>query len=68
MTSQQPILDVHGILDVTSGAAPEKVLRFREELIHLLRALEDMHGIKHAVPPKSTNNQDVQRREGHHNR
>lgn len=64
----QQFVDTDAILEMTRGAPIDKVLRFREEWIHVLRALEDMHGIRHAVPPKNQNNQDVQRREGHHNR
>lgn len=52
MAMQPQVLDVYAILETTTGAPREKALRFRQELIELLRALEDMHDFPRSVPTK----------------
>ena len=46
------MIDAHAILEVTNGTTRDKALRFRQELIALLRSLEDMHGLPRSVPTK----------------
>ena len=49
------IVDTYAILmlDATSGAKHEQVLKFRETLRAQLRAFEDMHGLPHSFKTKT---------------
>ena len=67
MIDEQRILDLSGILTTTRDAPRDKALRFREELRHLLRALEDMHDFPHSFQTKVERG-ERDAKEGHHNR
>ena len=45
-------IDIHAILTATRDAPRDNALRFRADLMQLLRTLEDMHGLPHALPNK----------------
>ena len=69
MIDEQRILDLSAILITTRDAPRDKAMRFREELRHLLRALEDMHDFPHSFQTKAEQpNRDVTNKTGHHNR
>jgi len=67
VTPEQPILDAYSILLVTRDAPRDKALKFREELRHLLRALEDMHDFPYSFQTKVERG-DAPPKNGHHNR
>lgn len=46
-------LDVYAILETTRNVPRDKALKFREELRHLLRALEDMHDFPYSFQTKA---------------
>ncbi len=69
MTPEQHFLDTYAILETTRNAPRDKALKFREELRHLLRALEDMHDFPYSFQTKAEQpNRDVTNKTGHHNR
>ncbi len=61
------MLDVYAILTATRDAPRDKALRFREELRHLLRALEDMHDFPYSFQTKVERGEAPKKTE-HHNR
>ncbi len=65
--SEQPMLDVYAILTTTRDAPRDKALKFREELRHLLRALEDMHDFPYSFQTKVERG-EAPPKTGHHNR
>lgn len=65
--NEQRILDLSAILETTRNAPRDKALKFREELRHLLRALEDMHDFPHSFQTK-TEKGDALPMVGHHDK
>lgn len=63
----QQYIDAYAILETTEGAPRDKAMRLREELIHLLRVLEDMHGLPRSIPSKVERG-EAPPKTGHHNR
>jgi hypothetical protein len=67
MTAPQQYIDINAILETTQGAPRDKVLRFREELRHLLRSFEDMHTLPYSFQTKVERGEALPKTE-HHNR
>jgi len=63
----QEFVDIRAILITTRDAPRDKALKFREELRHLLRALEDMHDFPYSFQTKVERG-DAPPKNGHHNR
>lgn len=64
---EQHFVDTYAILETTRHAPRDKALKFREELRHLLRALEDMHDFPHSFQTKVERGEAPPKTE-HHNR
>ena len=67
MTNDQEFVDIYAILITTRDAPRDKALKFREELRHLLRALEDMHDFPYSFQTKVERG-EAPPKNGHHNR
>jgi len=67
MNTERDVVDILGILITTRDAPRDKALKFREELRHLLRALEDMHDFPHSFQTKVERGEALPKTE-HHNR